>query len=76
MKTIGVFAGSFNPWHQGHQDIFDQAKLMFDKVIVCRGINPGKLLHKDPFKELDFTYRGLLTDAIDLVEKENPKYKI
>ena len=39
---IGVYAGSFNPFHIGHADIVKQAIKIFDKVIIAKGINPEK----------------------------------
>ena len=39
---VGVYAGSFNPFHRGHYDILVKAEKIFDKVIVARGINPEK----------------------------------
>ncbi len=71
MKTIGIFAGSFNPWHEGHQDILDQAKLIFEEVIVIRGLNPGKTMmnFEDGSKIINWTYRGLLTDQLLDIQK-------
>lgn len=39
---IGIYPGSFNPWHEGHTDILGKALQVFDKVIVARGVNPEK----------------------------------
>jgi pantetheine-phosphate adenylyltransferase len=39
---IGIYPGSFNPWHSGHTDILKKALQVFDKVYICRGINPEK----------------------------------
>lgn len=39
---VGVYAGSFNPFHVGHRDILRQAQALFDKVIMARGVNPDK----------------------------------
>ena len=40
--AVGVYAGSFNPFHNGHLNILEKAERIFDKVIVARGINPEK----------------------------------
>ena len=42
---VGIYPGSFNPWHAGHQDILEKALKVFDKVIVAHGDNPGKDYH-------------------------------
>jgi len=39
---IGLYPGSFNPWHEGHTDILGKALGVFDKVIVAIGYNPEK----------------------------------
>ena len=41
-KKIGVYAGSFSPFHVGHADILHQALDVFDEVIVAIGHNPTK----------------------------------
>ncbi len=42
---VGIYAGTFNPFHIGHLSILQKAELMFDKVIVAVGINPAKNVH-------------------------------
>lgn len=43
MKTkLGLYAGSFDPFHVGHLDVVNQAKAVFDVVLVAKGINPTK----------------------------------
>ena len=39
---IGIYCGSFAPWHNGHMNILTKAEQIFDKVILCVGINPDK----------------------------------
>lgn len=68
---VGVYAGSFKPFHRGHLDVFEKASKMFDKVIVAVGVNPDK---KDvmtasnaadvlPYEQVE-TYPGLLADYL------------
>lgn len=40
--NIGIYAGSFDPFTIGHQNILHKAERIFDKVIVARGLNPAK----------------------------------
>jgi pantetheine-phosphate adenylyltransferase len=39
---IGLYAGSFNPFHEGHYNILQKAEKIFDKVIIARGYNYNK----------------------------------
>lgn len=39
---VGIYPGSFNPFHIGHLDILKKAQFLFDKVVIARGINPEK----------------------------------
>jgi pantetheine-phosphate adenylyltransferase len=39
---LGVYPGSFNPFHRGHYNILQKAEKIFDKVIIARGFNPEK----------------------------------
>jgi len=71
---IGVYAGSFNPFHVGHLNILEKAKPMFDKIIVAFGKNPDKEDHENVFPTcLDYIHRmeysGLVTDLIDSIEE-------
>jgi len=69
---LGLYAGSFNPFHAGHMNIVNQAKEIFDKVLVAKGINPEKNILDYPLP-VEFlsslgvstsTYSCLLTDYI------------
>ena len=40
---IGVYAGSFKPFHIGHLNILEQAERLFDKVIILCASNPDKV---------------------------------
>jgi len=66
---IGVFAGSFNPFHVGHLNILEKAERIFDKVIIASGLNPEKTSVKEPLpktiqnRQIEH-YNGLLTDFL------------
>jgi len=67
---IGVFAGSFNPFHKGHYNVLKKTERIFDKVIVAFGKNPDKNSRTwEVPKTLEFhqkeEYSGLLTDFIE-----------
>lgn len=74
---IGVYPGSFSPFHCGHMNILEQAEKIFDKVIVAVGNNPVKdsnvnFLPWSPQKILPFhevnTYDGLLSDYLKTID--------
>jgi pantetheine-phosphate adenylyltransferase len=70
---IGVFAGSFNPFHKGHYNVLQKAERIFDKVIIAFGKNPGKddRYHARPntIKNRQICeYEGLLTDFIETLK--------
>lgn len=70
IPKIGVYAGSFNPFHKGHLNILEKAERIFDKVIIARGINLEKKneIYGMPeileYRQIE-NYGGLLTDFID-----------
>ena len=73
---IGVYPGSFNPFHNGHLNILEKAERVFDKVIVARGINPEKQgIEKEALNPVLYyrqveDFEGLLTDYISQKEAE------
>ena len=70
MKTrIGVYAGSFNPFHVGHYNVYQQALKQFDKVIIAVGRNSSKDGIERESLMLDCIpyvnhYDGLLSDEL------------
>lgn len=51
--TLGIYAGSFDPFHVGHLDIVKQAVNIFQTVVVAKGVNsskliPGKVIERYP----------------------------
>ena len=72
---IGIYTGSFNPFHRGHIDVLLKASKVFDKIIVARGSNPLKecsravlnLANHSIFKIVNaevIEYEGLLADYL------------
>lgn len=41
--TLGLYAGSFDPFHIGHLDVVKQAADMFQVVMIAKGINSSKI---------------------------------
>lgn len=80
IPRIGVYAGSFDPFHKGHKDILRKADMLFDKVVVAMGTNGDKSANKykyDTYLELVEStyprqvdiYNGFLSDYIKKQEK-------
>ncbi|NJO64459.1 MAG: adenylyltransferase/cytidyltransferase family protein [Richelia sp. RM2_1_2] len=68
VPNIGLYAGSFNPFHKGHYNILQKAEDIFDKVIIAFGVNIEKQQNSTgdipdvlKYKQTD-TYYTLLTD--------------
>lgn len=77
---IGIYPGSFNPFHVGHMNIVKKAEQVFDKVVIALGINSNKTNEKNqvpvqlwhlPKSLLNQTieYTGLVTE---LFKKTSP----
>jgi pantetheine-phosphate adenylyltransferase len=67
--SIGLFCGSFNPFHKGHHNVLEKAERIFDKVIIAFGKNPEKTVRTwdipSSIKNRQLgKYSGLLTDYI------------
>ena len=57
-RRVGIYAGSFTPFHKGHLNVIKKAERMFDKVIVAKGINPEKAaVGTEEFDNLQGTLR-------------------
>lgn len=73
---IGVYPGSFYPFHNGHLNILQKAEAVFDKVIIARGINPDKQdINQSKIESKTLKYRqienfqGFLTNYLTSKEK-------
>jgi pantetheine-phosphate adenylyltransferase len=70
--SVGIYAGSFSPFHLGHLNIVQKASAIFDRVIIARGSNPEKDIDLTEWNaEILRTYEvaefsGLLTNFIDI----------
>lgn len=51
LPTVGFYAGSFDPFTNGHLEIIKKASTLFDTIIVGIGQNPDKVRHY-PVKEM------------------------
>lgn len=60
MKTLAIYAGSFNPFHIGHLNIVEKAEKVFGKgnVLIAIGVNPEKAKSED-----------LLTRSVEISQK-------
>ena len=43
-ERVGIYAGSFNPFHIGHLDVLNKALEIFDKVILLQVIESSETL--------------------------------
>jgi pantetheine-phosphate adenylyltransferase len=42
MRTLAVYAGSFDPVTNGHLDVMRRASKLFDRVVVAVGVHPSR----------------------------------
>lgn len=71
---MGIYAGTFSPFHIGHLSILEKAEMMFDKVIVAVGINPQKHVERDERLDVSLPFHEVVyfdTLMVDLLEKES-----
>ena len=72
---IGIYSGTFDPFHLGHLDVFRKAEKIFDKVILSYGNNPDKTSKMVQIPKY-FNYHqveifnGLVTDYINSLENK------
>jgi pantetheine-phosphate adenylyltransferase len=84
VPKIGIYAGSFNPFHIGHLNILEKAEQVFDKVIIAVGKNTQKSEHVENTKQItnSLVYREVcyfnntLTEFIDTVSKYSDAHLI
>jgi pantetheine-phosphate adenylyltransferase len=57
---VGLFPGSFDPFHNGHMEVVERAARLFDEVVVAVLRNPQK---SEPLFTLD-ERREMLEDAL------------
>ncbi len=62
--NIGFYAGSFDPFTNGHLHVVERAAALFDKLIVAIGVHPDKRRRYDKEKmqtamERTFKRKGL-----------------
>jgi pantetheine-phosphate adenylyltransferase len=80
MKQVAVFAGSFDPYTIGHEDIFNQAEAVFGKgnVLLALGHNSEKkydfdreVVIKNSNPEINVvSYKGFLDEFVTSLENE------
>jgi pantetheine-phosphate adenylyltransferase len=55
---IAIYPGSFDPWHEGHNDVLKKALKTFDQVVIAVGINPEKHVSRTVVDELTLKFEG------------------
>jgi cytidyltransferase-like protein len=77
---IGIYMGSFNPFHQGHAHIVKKAETILDKVIIVQALNPGKNANQAPlpvwyqryYQTVRSTGYKSAKEIIDGIKSEDP----
>lgn len=64
MSKVALFPGSFNPWHEGHEDVLNKALKAFDKIVIMRAVNP----EKEAAGDMEFPQHLLTGGRIEIVE--------
>jgi pantetheine-phosphate adenylyltransferase len=66
--NVGVYAGSYNPFHIGHMNILHQAEKIFDKVIIAVGMNPEKVDQQ--------SWQAMAQERTDAITKQLPFHEV
>lgn len=76
--TIGVYPGSYDPFHIGHYNVLQKAEKIFDKVILLKGVNPEKGIAQKPLSEIfpevvfnreQLEWKGMTHEYLQLIEE-------
>jgi len=68
-KRIAIFAGSFDPFTNGHHDIVLRGLNIFDEIVISIGHNPNKKRYFEinfMIKKISETFKG--HDSIKIVQ--------
>jgi len=69
---VAIYPGSFNPWHEGHEDILNKALEIFDHVVILQRYDPEiekvKIFHNERVSYKKFT--GLLVDKVESLKPD------
>ena len=65
---IGFYAGSFDPFTNGHLKVIHEAAQVFDKVIIGMGVHPDKKRKFDKSKMKSAIEQTLIKEGLDNVE--------
>ena len=61
--SIALYPGSFDPIHNGHVDVVEEAAALFDQVILCAMVNPAKVDTLFDLDTRDLIVKGLRTST-------------
>ena len=63
-KRIGLFIGSFDPFHIGHREVVLTAlnTCLFDKIVICVGTNPSKKYMFSEYERMNFIKEAFSSD--------------
>lgn len=70
---VAIYPGTFNPWHEGHDDVLQAAMAIFDRVIIARGVNPDK---SSVFDTSIIAMDQLRSRAMDTVDPETDYHRV
>jgi pantetheine-phosphate adenylyltransferase len=68
MKRIALFAGSFDPFTRGHEDIVLRGLKVFDEIVIAIGYNTQKSTRYFPIE--------MMVDRITQTFRSNPNIKV